>query len=97
MSDENKNPNEAAPAKPARLVGFAVYFNPEDPNFTVWTGDIEGTIMPTVALAQMMLDEASRQMDLCRRMANGRVLARQIQNEQQTANMQKELQRGMHS
>jgi len=97
MSDENNNPNEAAPAKPARLVGFSVYFNPDDPNFTVWTGDIEGTLMPTVSLAQMMLDEASRQMDLVRRMANGRVLARQIQDEQQTANMHKELSRGMHS
>jgi hypothetical protein len=97
MADETTNSSHGETARPARVIGIAVYFNPEDPNFTVWTQEIPGAELAPIALAQMMLDEAARQLDIARRMANGKALARQMAEEQQNANLTKELTRGMHS
>lgn len=96
MADEtNKSNGEAA--RPARVIGIAIFFNPDDENMSVWTERVEGAEQAPIAMAQMMLDEASRQLDIARRMANGKALALAVQQEQHEQKIKAALSHGMRS
>jgi hypothetical protein len=95
MADEKEKPNGDA-ARPSRVIGITVFFDPDSDDFRVWTESATDKAVP-IGMAMMMLDEAQRQFDAARRLATGKELARQMIEQKKTADLTKELSRGMHS
>ncbi|HVI10211.1 MAG TPA: hypothetical protein VND65_18115 [Candidatus Binatia bacterium] len=81
----------------ARLVGIAVYFNPDDENLPVIYELQPGSEKVPVHVFQMMLLEAHNQLSDLRRAANAKAIASQIKNEQADETVRRNLARGMHS